>query len=185
MGASGNHCCGDSRTAGGRWPTAIGTPWLVLALMHSAFVLESGGAEQAEQALIKIGRIEHSPVREASGPVASRQDPGVFWTICDSTGRPVGRLSSKSATCRPFTPSRERTSRPTDAAWRCAVTSTWWFFCCVMRASQRWQVSRSGGASFARPVSKAVLGMPTACCWSVKTEACIGWSGRRANGFLT
>jgi hypothetical protein len=56
--------------------------------MHSALVLESAGAEQPEQALIKIGRIEHSPVREASGLVASRQYPGLFWTICDSENPP-------------------------------------------------------------------------------------------------
>jgi hypothetical protein len=56
--------------------------------MHSALVLESAGAEQPEQALSKIGRIEHSPVREASGLVASRQYPGVFWTICDSENPP-------------------------------------------------------------------------------------------------
>lgn len=88
MGASRDHFFADSRAAGGRWPTAIGTPWLVLALMPSALVPELAGAEQPEQVLIKIGRLEHSPVREASGLVASRQYPGVFWTICDSENPP-------------------------------------------------------------------------------------------------
>ena len=34
------------------------------------------------------GRIDHPPIAEASGLVASRTNPGVFWTLCDSGNLP-------------------------------------------------------------------------------------------------
>ena len=38
---------------------------------------------------IDLGQIEHGPITEASGIVASRQNPGVLWTHNDSGGRNV------------------------------------------------------------------------------------------------
>jgi hypothetical protein len=39
--------------------------------------------------LDSIGRLEHRPIREASGIVASRRHPGVFWVHNDSGNAPV------------------------------------------------------------------------------------------------
>lgn len=37
----------------------------------------------------RVGRLEHPPIRESSGIVASRESPGAFWTINDGGNVPV------------------------------------------------------------------------------------------------
>ncbi|MEO6810963.1 MAG: hypothetical protein ABI353_17770, partial [Isosphaeraceae bacterium] len=41
------------------------------------------------QALESMGRLEHPAIREASGIVASRRHPGVFWVHNDSGNPPA------------------------------------------------------------------------------------------------
>jgi hypothetical protein len=54
------------------------------------FVLAlTGGDRAAPPALQPIGRLEHPPIREASGIVASRRHPGVFWVHNDSGNPPA------------------------------------------------------------------------------------------------
>jgi hypothetical protein len=61
---------------------------LLAALIHPAIPPSPLGA-QPPAAFAKVGSIEHPPVREASGLVASRRYSGVFWTICDSGNLPL------------------------------------------------------------------------------------------------
>ncbi len=66
---------------------SIGVAWLAI-LIPWAIPPSRLGAQPPVGAFAKVGRIEHPPVMEASGLVASRRYPGVFWTICDSGNLP-------------------------------------------------------------------------------------------------
>jgi hypothetical protein len=49
----------------------------------------TGGDRAARGPLEPLGRLDHPPIREASGIVASRRHPGVFWVHNDSGNPPV------------------------------------------------------------------------------------------------
>jgi hypothetical protein len=73
----------DSRRCISRWRALP-----LVAAMMSTIPESSLCAQPAAPVFERIGRIDHPPVREPSGLVASRQHPGVFWTICDSGNLP-------------------------------------------------------------------------------------------------
>src|SRR5690554_2695558 len=61
---------------------------IVIALLSAT----AAGAEPPAPATgpsAQIGRIDHPPIRESSGLVASRRQPGVFWTHNDSGNPPA------------------------------------------------------------------------------------------------
>jgi hypothetical protein len=58
-------------------------PWIGL---HAVTLLLLSGAEGTRE---PIGRLDHPPIREASGLVASRRHPGVFWVHNDSGNPPA------------------------------------------------------------------------------------------------
>jgi hypothetical protein len=70
-----------------RWNRSWIAVSMLAALLHQAIPASQLGAQQSA-GFTKVGRIEHPPVKEASGLVASRRYPGVFWTICDSGNLP-------------------------------------------------------------------------------------------------
>lgn len=62
-----------------KWPAIVAVALLVLPSI----------AQPATRPSFLIGRIEHPPIKESSGLVESRTQPGVFWTINDSGNEPV------------------------------------------------------------------------------------------------
>ena len=82
---------------------------IVLALL--------GDDPAAPGPLQRLGRLDHPPIREASGIVASRRHPGVFWVHNDS-----GNAAALFAVKRDGTLVREYAVRAPNLDWEDIAT---------------------------------------------------------------